>query len=168
MDTAQPGHKLMEMAARIREMREIIGYTPAQMAEKTGVSVEDYEAVEAGRLDPTFNFLHPCAIAFGIDINALLEGHSAHLSGYEVTRAGQGPLTAHESHMDIRNQAAMFQNRLGTPYWVTYMLWCTLEPHLLRASHNPNRVLPLMSSFGNQSSHRSQGLSLPCRNPYMI
>ena len=112
--------KLSEMAARIREMREIIGYSVEQMAEKTEVTVEEYKAVEAGKLDPTFNFLHQCAIAFGIDINALLKGHSAHLSGYEVTRAGQGPLTAHESHMDIRNQAAMFQNRLGTPYWVTY------------------------------------------------
>ena len=112
--------KLMEMAARIREMREIIGYSISQMAELTGVSESEYASVEAGKTDPTFNFLHQCAIAFGVDINALLEGHSAHLSGYLVTRAGQGPLTAREPHMEIRNQAAMFQNRLGTPYWVTY------------------------------------------------
>ena len=112
--------KLKEMAARIREMREIIGYTTAQMAEATGVSVADYESVEAGQTDPSFNFLHQCAITFGVDINSLLEGHSAHLSGYEVTRAGQGPVTAAETHMTIRNQAAMFKDRLGTPYWVTY------------------------------------------------
>ena len=112
--------KLKEMAARIREMREIIGYTTEQMAEATGVTVAEYESVEAAATDPTFNFLHQCAITFGVDINALLEGHSAHLSGYEVTRAGQGPVTAAESHMTIRNQAAMFKDRLGTPYWVTY------------------------------------------------
>ena len=112
--------KLQEMAARIREMREIIGYSVEYMAKLTGVSEDEYARVEAGKSDPTFNFLHQCAIAFGVDINALLEGHSAHLSGYLVTRAGQGPLTAHESHMEIRNQAAMFENRLGTPYWVTY------------------------------------------------
>ena len=112
--------KRMEMAARIREMREIIGYTVEQMAKLTEVSVEDYVGVEAGQVDPSFNFLHQCAIAFGVDINALLEGHSAHLSGYEVTRAGQGPVTAAETHMTIRNQAAMFKDRLGTPYWVTY------------------------------------------------
>ena len=112
--------KLRDMAARIREMREIIGYTVEQMATATGVTVEEYAQVEAAQVDPTFNFLHQCAITFGVDINALLEGHSAHLSGYEVTRAGQGPVTAAESHMTIRNQAAMFKNRLGTPYWVTY------------------------------------------------
>ena len=120
MNSDEINRELVEMAARIREMREIIGYTVEQMAEKTEVDVAHYQAVEAGKVEPTFNFLHQCAITFGIDINALLKGHSAHLSGYEVTRAGQGPLTAHETHMDIRNQAAMFQNRLGTPYWVTY------------------------------------------------
>ena len=120
MKIADSGSELQEMAARIREMREIIGYTVEQMAEHTGVSVADYQSVEAGKLDPTFNFLHQCAIAFGVDINALIEGHSAHLSGYEVTRAGQGPVTASESYMTIRNQAAMFKDRLGTPYWVTY------------------------------------------------
>ena len=120
MQAKDSGLKLQEMAARIREMREIIGYTVAQMAEKTGVTEAEYQGVEAAKVDPTFNFLHQCAIAFGVDINQLLEGHSAHLSGYEVTRAGQGPVTAAEEFMTIRNQAAMFQNRLGTPYWVTY------------------------------------------------
>ena len=120
MQAKDSGQKLHEMAARIREMREIIGYTVAQMAEKTGVTEAEYQGVEAAKVDPTFNFLHQCAIAFGVDINQLLEGHSAHLSGYEVTRAGQGPVTAAEEFMTIRNQAAMFQNRLGTPYWVTY------------------------------------------------
>ena len=119
--------KLKELAARIREMREIIGYTVEQMARQIGVTVDEYAKVEAAEIDPTFNFLHQCAIAFGVDINQLLEGHSAHLSGYEVTRAGQGPVTAAEAYMTIRNQAAMFQNRLGTPYWVTYKF----DPKLL-------------------------------------
>ena len=127
MKTAATGKSLMEMAARIREMREIIGYTVTQMAGSVGVSEDEYRQVEAGRLDPTFDFLHQCAITFGVDINALLEGHSAHLSGYMVTRAGQGPVTAAEEFMTIRNQAAMFQNRLGTPYWVTYKF----DPRLL-------------------------------------
>ena len=120
MGAAESTGGLKELAARIREMREIIGYTVEHMAEVTGFAVDDYRKVEGGEEEPSFNFLHQCAIAFGVDINQLLEGHSAHLSGYEVTRAGQGPVTASERVMTIRNQAAMFQNRLGTPYWVTY------------------------------------------------
>ena len=35
---------IMEMANRIKELRQIEGFTPAQMALKTGVSVADYLA----------------------------------------------------------------------------------------------------------------------------
>ena len=66
------GGDLAEMASRIKEMREIIGFSTAQMAEKTGVSVSEYEQVEAGKVDPTFNFLHHAFIlttrhSFNID-----------------------------------------------------------------------------------------------------
>ena len=120
MNEASAGKSLKEMAARIKEMREIIGYSIKDMAAKAEVSEAEYAAVEAGEIDPPFTFLHKCAIAFGVDITALLEGHSAKLSGYMVTRRGQGPVTAKEEGIEIRNMAAMFQNRLATPYYVTY------------------------------------------------
>ena len=114
------GSGLKEMASRIKEMREIIGYSVRQMAAMVEVSEAEYAAVEAGNVDPQFTFLHKCALAFGVDITALLEGHSAKLSSYQVTRRGQGPVTAKETGIEIRNMAAMFQNRLATPYYVTY------------------------------------------------
>ena len=111
---------LKEIAARIKEMRGISGYSVAQMAGLTDVTLEQYTAIEAGELDPSFTFLHKCALAFGVDINALLEGHTAKLSRYVVTRGGAGVLTAKEEGIEIRNMAAMFRNRLATPYYVTY------------------------------------------------
>ncbi len=42
MQTSQ--NPLMEIALRIREMREIMGLTEAEMAEKTQVSPETYAA----------------------------------------------------------------------------------------------------------------------------
>ena len=111
---------LHEIGARIKEMRAISGYTVAQMAGLTDVTSEQYAAIEAGEHDPSFTFLHKCALAFGVDINALLEGHTAKLSRYLVTRGGQGPITAKEEGIEIRNMAAMFRNRLATPYYVTY------------------------------------------------
>ena len=113
-------NKLVEMAARIKEMREIVGYTPAQMAALVETSEEQYRKVEQGEVDPPFTFLHKCALAFGVDITALLEGQSATLSSYLVTRKGRGVVTAKESGIVIQNMAAMFQNRLATPYYCTY------------------------------------------------
>lgn len=38
--------------------------------------------------------MHKCAKVFGIELTDLLEGHSAKLTGYTVTRKGQGLVTA--------------------------------------------------------------------------
>lgn len=112
---------LMEVAQRIREMREIVGYTVKEMAEKTEVSEEQYEAYEAGTVDLPFTFMHKTALAFGIDLTDLLEGsNNAKLSSYMVTRKGMGPVTASEDGIVIQNMAAMFRQKLATPYWVTY------------------------------------------------
>ncbi len=112
--------QLYEVARRIREMRWITGHTTAEMAALTQVSEDQYLEYEAGRADLPFTFMHKCALAFGVDVTDLLEGHSAKLSSYTVTRRGTGPVTASEEGITIQNMAAMFRQKLATPYWVTY------------------------------------------------
>ncbi len=112
--------QLQEIARRIREMRWIVGHTPKEMAELTGISEEQYLQYEAGEADLPFTFLHKCALAFGVGLTDLLEGHSAKLSSYTVTRRGTGPVTASEEGINIQDMAAMFRHKLATPYWVTY------------------------------------------------
>ena len=41
--------KLYEVALRIREMREILELSVEDMAEKTGVTVAEYETYESGK-----------------------------------------------------------------------------------------------------------------------
>ena len=119
--TREPAaNPLMEIALRIRDMREIIGYTPAQMAQRTEVTEETYLAYESGTVDLPFTFMHKCALTFGVEITDLLEGHSANLSAYTVTRKGSGPVTAEEDGVVIQNLAPMFREKLAAPYWVTY------------------------------------------------
>ena len=113
-------NQLLDVALRIREMREIVGYSEAQMAEKTEVSLELYREYEAGAADLPFTFMHKCAKIFGLELTELLEGHSAKLSGYTVTRKGKGMVTASEDGITIQDMAAMFRQKLATPYWVTY------------------------------------------------
>ena len=121
MQTTKPAaNPLMEIAERIREMREIVGYTETEMAEKTEVSVEQYHSYEQGTVDFPFTFMHKCALAFGVELTDLLEGQSAKLSSYTVTRRGMGQVTASEDGITIQNMAAMFRQKLATPYWVTY------------------------------------------------
>ena len=112
--------KLLEVAARIREMREICSLSTEEMAEKTEVSVSEYEAYEAGKQDFPFTFIHKCALAFNLGISDLLEGHSANLSSYTVTRKGQGQETAKEEGISIQNLAPLFRKKIAEPYWVRY------------------------------------------------
>ena len=108
------------IAERIREMREIIGFTVDEMADRTNLTAETYSQYESGEVDLPFTFIHKCALAFGIGITDILEGHSAHLSSYTVTRKGQGTRTAKEDGIEISNLAPLFRNKLAEPYWVKY------------------------------------------------
>ncbi|MBR5632622.1 MAG: AMP-binding protein [Clostridia bacterium] len=112
--------KLHEVAGRIREMRDICGLTEAEMAEKTEVTLEAYRLYEEGRLDFPFTFIHKCALAFNIGITDLLEGHSAHLKSYTVTRRGKGQETAKEEGISIENLAPLFRGKIAEPYFVRY------------------------------------------------
>ena len=120
-------NKMLEIALRVREMREILGYTVEQMAERTDKTVEEYLVYESGSVDFPFSFLHKCAIVFGIDITDLLEGQSAHLSSYTVTRKGEGQQTAKENGIQIQNLAPFFRKKLAEPYWVKYDYDPTLQ-----------------------------------------
>ena len=118
--TGNSATQLMDVAMRIREMREILGYSIEKMAELTQIDADTYVLYESGNTDLPFTFIHNCAKAFGVEIPVLLEGHSAKLSGYTVTRRDKGLVTASEDGITIQNMAPMFRKKLATPYWVTY------------------------------------------------
>ena len=113
-------NQLQSVAQRISEMRQIMGYTYKEMAEMTEVSEETYRSYETGTVDLPFTFIHKCAKAFGLELTDILEGHSAKLSGYTVTRRGEGLTTASEDGITIQDMAPLFRKKLATPYWVTY------------------------------------------------
>ena len=120
-------HRLSDIATRIREMREIMGWTEEEMAVKTDVSVDLYNAYESGKADIPFTFIHKCSLAFNIEMTELLEGRATRLSNYTVTRKGEGLTTAKEDGITIQNLASKFRNKLAQPYYVTYEYSASLQ-----------------------------------------
>ena len=113
--TTALAYKLGEMAARIRELREIEGLTQAEMARKTAVSEEEYQRCESGVEDLNFAFIYRCALALGVDVNDIIEGTSPNLSAYTVTRKEKGTRIASAHGMEYFNLAPSFKNKISEP-----------------------------------------------------
>ncbi len=110
--------KIREVAGRIRELREISGFTVEEMAERTGVSVEEYIQCEAGSRNLSVAFLYRCTLSLGVDMGDLLEGSSPNLRTYALTRKGEGQRIEEAHHMVGYNLAAGFRNRIGLPLYM--------------------------------------------------
>ena len=146
MNTANTMNSLKETAGRIREMREIMGFSVNEMAEKTELSPEQYLVYEKGEADLPFTFIHKCAIAFGIDITAIIEGRTTHLASYTVTRKGMGHETAKEEGISIKNLAPKFKNKLAEPYWVTYEYSAELQNKPIHTTKHSGQEFDLVIS----------------------
>ena len=112
MNTNNTLSRLSEIATRIKELRTILGYSVYYMAEKTEIPQEKYREYESGTVDIPFTFIHKCALIFGVEMTELLEGSTAKLSTYTVTRKGAGQKTAKEDGIDIANLAPKFKDKL--------------------------------------------------------
>jgi len=111
-------YKIREMAARIRELREITGLTVEEMAARTDLSVDEYIQCEAGNRNLSIAFLYRCTLSFGVDMGDLLEGRSPKLRSYALTRKGEGQRIEEAHHMIGYNLAADFRNRIALPLYM--------------------------------------------------
>jgi len=110
--------KLKELAQRIYALRDIYGYSIADMAEATGLTNEEYEAHEKGEKDLTFTFLYNVARKFGIDMTELFTGSTPHLSTYSVIRKGEALPIERKRGFKYHHLAYLVRNRIAEPFVV--------------------------------------------------
>ena len=132
--------KIMDVALRIWELREVSGFSREQMAQKLGLGVDVYNKYESGEVDLPFSFIHNCALLFGVELNDLLEGESAHLTSYAVMRRGKGRVTSREENIEVRDLAPRFRHKIAEPYWVTYSY----------SDEQQKKPIPLVSHSGQE------------------
>ena len=110
--------RITEIAGRIHALRDIMGISTAEMAEKAGVSEAEYLECESGRENLTFAFIYKCAQAFGIDVTELMTGSAPKLRSYTVTRSGEGRVVDSAHGMTYFSLASSFRNRISEPLFV--------------------------------------------------
>ena len=110
---------IKEVTGRIRSLREDSDISLEEMAQLTGRSVEEYEAQESGEQDVSFTFLYKCAVALKVDVIELLTGEAPNLTGYEMTRSGEGLVIKRRAGFEYLHQAPFFKGKLAEPFIVT-------------------------------------------------
>lgn len=111
--------QIQMVAMRIRDLREISGLTAEEVAEKSGVSLEDYTAYEEGTKDFSFSHLFNIAETLGVDISDLLTGESPKLMGYILTRCGEGYAFERRKAYKYEHLAYNFRDKKAEPFIVT-------------------------------------------------
>lgn len=110
---------ILEIAERIRALREILDLTEADMAAAAGVTEEEYHAAEAGDVDFSFTFLYLCAEKLGVDLSELLTGRAPTLSFYTITRKGHGLPIERRQGFKYLHLAHLIRDRIAEPFIVT-------------------------------------------------
>ncbi len=110
---------IKEVANRIRALREDMDISAQDMADATGRSLAEYEKQESGEEDLSFTFLYKCADRLGVDVLELLTGENPHLTGYSLTRAGDGLVIRRRAGFEYLHKAPHFRNKLAEPFLVT-------------------------------------------------
>ena len=109
---------IIEIAQRIRGLREDFGISVAEMAKLVEVSEEEYLSYEEGKKDFSFTFLYKVAVRLGLDISELLTGSSPTLSVYTHVKKGKGLAIERRKGFKYLSLAYLFKNRNAEPFVV--------------------------------------------------
>lgn len=110
--------KIIEIAMRIRGLREDLNIPVEEMAKLVEVSPEDYIEYEEGRRDFSFTFLYKVADRLCLDISELLTGTSPTLSKYTHVKKGRGLSIERRKGFKYQSLAYLFKNRNAEPFLV--------------------------------------------------
>ena len=111
--------KVTDVAERICSLREIEGYSQAEVAKAMGISLEDYIEIELGRKDISLSLLYKCAAKLGVDSVELLSGESPKLTGFVINRKGEIMPTEEDNGFLYRHLASNFRHKTVMPLLVT-------------------------------------------------
>lgn len=114
-------NQIRMIAARMRELREIAGYSPEEVASMLNVTEEVYNAYESGTDDIPIGFLNEFANRFDVDLTELLTGNSPKLTRYSLVRNGKGMSVERRAPYKYNSLAYNFTNKKAEPFLVTIL-----------------------------------------------
>lgn len=108
-----------DIAARLRELREVCGYTVEQLAEELNLDAKAYENYEKDGRDIPISVIFDVANLFHVDFNEILTGSGGKLETYHVVRTGEGKPVDRVPGYSFSDLAFRYVKKVMQPLLVT-------------------------------------------------
>ncbi|MCR5306485.1 MAG: cupin domain-containing protein [Oscillospiraceae bacterium] len=109
---------ISEIAARIRELREVCDYTQERLADELGIEHAVYAGYEQNG-DFPISVIYEIANKFGVDFNELITGEPSRLDTYHVVRRGKGKSISRFPGYRFKDLAFRYADKIMQPLLVT-------------------------------------------------
>ena len=112
-------NEFSEIAARLRELREVSDYTVEQLAEELGVDADVYRTYEDNGKDIPISIIYAVANKFGVDFTEIVTGVPAKLDSYHIVRRGHGRVVNRNPEYYFEDLAFRYYGKIMQPLLVT-------------------------------------------------
>lgn len=111
--------QITQVAARIKELRELSGISPESMASELGLSKTAYLVLESGQEDISVGLLSRIARRCKVELTTLITGEEPRLHLYTLTRKDKGAEVERKAEYHYMALASNFIHKRAEPFLVT-------------------------------------------------
>ncbi len=111
--------KIIEIASRLSELRELSDIGLEAMAEKLGISVDTYKQYDSGESDIPASMLFEISQILNVDMGLLLTGEEPRMHIFAVNRKGKGTEVERRADYNYQNLASNFIHKKAEPFIVS-------------------------------------------------
>lgn len=110
--------RFLEIAARLREIRDVCGFTQEEIAGELEIPLEVYQGYEENGYNIPISVIYQVANKCGVDFTEILTGTDAKLTTYHIVRKGQGLSVERVPGYNFKDLAFRFAHKIMQPLLV--------------------------------------------------
>jgi len=110
--------EILQIAQRIRALRDINGISMESLATYLGMNITDYQALESGKTDISVAIIIKISQKLNVEFAALLTGENPRLHQYCVVRKGHGAHVERMKQYTYESLASNFIHKKSEPFLV--------------------------------------------------
>lgn len=134
----------IQIADRIRELREISDISCDDLANKLGISIDSYMQYENAEIGVPISTLYEIAGILGVQLTELLTGSTPRLHSYCLVKNGEAPYIERYKGYKFQSLAYNFMNK-------------KIEPLLVTIEPEENKQMALVTHTGQEFNYVLEG-----------